>query len=135
VISCAVSGAFACARLLPQLEGTSCHQSIYRCCRLRGAARLAVGVAIDPSGLVSPHRLPSQARRSLPSMVRSHALPRRLIVEAHDLYTDARVRSELDVDAPVDHAGRRAQLAAAVARLHPDDRMQSFENGDVSRRS
>jgi hypothetical protein len=65
-------------------------------------------------------------------MVRSHALPRRLIVEARDLDTDARVRRELDVDAPTDQAGQRAQLAAAVARLHPEARIRSFGNGAAS---
>jgi hypothetical protein len=65
-------------------------------------------------------------------MVRSHVLPRRLIVEARDLDPDARVCRELDVDAPTDQAGQRAQLAAAVARLHSEARMRSFENGNVS---
>jgi hypothetical protein len=61
-------------------------------------------------------------------MIRSGVLPRRLIVEARDLDTDARVRQELDVDAPTDQAGQRAQLAGVVARLHPDARMRSFGN-------
>jgi hypothetical protein len=65
-------------------------------------------------------------------MVRLYALPRRLIVEARDLDTDARVRQEVDVDAPVDEAGQRAQLASVVARLHPDARMRSFGNGAAS---
>ena len=62
-------------------------------------------------------------------MVGSHARPRRLVVEARDLDTDARVREELDVDAPTDQAGQHAQLAAAVARLHPGARMRSFGDG------
>jgi hypothetical protein len=53
-------------------------------------------------------------------------------VEARDLDTDARVRRELDVDAPTDQAGQRARLAAAVARLHPEARMRSFGNGAAS---
>jgi len=65
-------------------------------------------------------------------MVRSSTLPRRLIVEARDLDTDARVRQELDVDAPTDQAGQRAQLASVVARLHPEARMRSFGNGAAS---
>ena len=65
-------------------------------------------------------------------MVRSHALPRRLIVEARDLDTDARARQEVDVDAPADEAGQRAQLASVVARLHPEARMRSFGNGAAS---
>jgi hypothetical protein len=65
-------------------------------------------------------------------MMRSHALPRRLIVEARDLDTDARARQEVDVDAPADEAGQRAQLADVVARLHPEARMRSFGNGAAS---
>jgi len=65
-------------------------------------------------------------------MVRSHVLPRRLIVEARDLDTDARARQDLDVDAPPDEAGQRAQLASVVARLHPEARMRSFGNGAAS---
>lgn len=65
-------------------------------------------------------------------MIRAHALPRRLIVEARDLDTDARVRQELDVDAPTDQAGQRAQLAGVVARLHPEARMRSFDHGAAS---
>jgi len=65
-------------------------------------------------------------------MVRSYALPRRLIVEARDLDTDARARQEVDVDAPADEAGQRAQLASVVARLHPEARMRSFGNGAAS---
>lgn len=59
-------------------------------------------------------------------------VPRRLIVEARDLDTDARARQEVDVDAPADEAGQRAQLASVVARLHPDARMRSFGNGAAS---
>jgi hypothetical protein len=65
-------------------------------------------------------------------MVRSYVLPRRLIVEARDLDTDARARQEVDVDAPADEAGQRAQLASVVARLHPEARMRSFGNGAAS---
>lgn len=65
-------------------------------------------------------------------MVRSHVLHRRLIVEARDLDTDARVRQELDIDAPTDQAGQRAQLAGIVARLHPEARMRSFGHGAAS---
>jgi hypothetical protein len=65
-------------------------------------------------------------------MVRSYVLSRRLIVEARDLDTDARARQELDVDAPADEAGQRAQLAGVVARLHPEARMRSFGNGAAS---
>ena len=65
-------------------------------------------------------------------MLRSYTLPRRLIVEARDLDTDARVRQELDVDAPTDEAGQRAQLAGVVARLHPEARMRSFGRGAAS---
>jgi hypothetical protein len=65
-------------------------------------------------------------------MIRTRVLPRRLIVEARDLDTDARVRQELDVDAPTDQAGQRAQLAGVVARLHPEARMRSFGNGAAS---
>ena len=65
-------------------------------------------------------------------MVRSSTLPRRLIVEARDLDTDARVRQELDVDAPTDQAGQRAQLVSVVARLHPEARMRSFGNEAAS---
>jgi hypothetical protein len=61
-------------------------------------------------------------------MIRSHALPRRLIVEARDLDTDTRLRQELDVDAPTDEVGQRAQLA----RLYPEARMRSFGNGAAS---
>jgi hypothetical protein len=62
-------------------------------------------------------------------MIRAYALPRRLIVEARDLDTDARAHQELDVDAPADQAGQRAQLVGIVARLHPEARMRSFGNG------
>jgi len=65
-------------------------------------------------------------------MIRAHALPRRLIVEARDLDTDARARQELDVDAPADQVGQRAQLATVVARLYPEARMRSFGNGAAS---
>ena len=65
-------------------------------------------------------------------MIRSRTLPRRLIVEARDLDTDARVRQEVDVDAPTDEAGQRAQLASVVARLHPEARMRSFGNEAAS---
>ncbi len=65
-------------------------------------------------------------------MVRLSTSPRRLVVEARDLDTDARVRRELDVDAPSDQAGQRAQFAAAVARLHPEARMRSFGHGAAS---
>jgi|GEM_PF-2341597 len=65
-------------------------------------------------------------------MVRSYTLPRRLIVEARDLDTDARTRQELDVDAPTDEAGQRAQLVSVVARLHPEARMRSFGNEAAS---
>ncbi len=65
-------------------------------------------------------------------MSRSHVLPRRVIVEARDLDTDARVRQEMDVDAPADEAGQRAQLAGVVARLHPKARMRSFGRGAAS---
>lgn len=65
-------------------------------------------------------------------MLRLKTVPRRLIVEARDLDTDARARRELDVDAPTDAAGQRAQLAGAVARLHPEARMRSFGRGAAS---
>jgi hypothetical protein len=59
-----------------------------------------------------------------------------VIVEARDLDTDldtdARVRQELDVDAPTDEAGQCAQLAGVVARLHPKARMRSFSRGAAS---
>jgi hypothetical protein len=72
------------------------------------------------------------SRRRLLIMLRSYTLPRRLIVEARDLDTDARTRQELDVDAPTDEAGQRAQLVSVVARLHPEARMRSFGNGAAS---
>ena len=75
------------------------------------------------------HRVPSQARRSLPIVVCSHALSRRLIVESRDLDTDVRAPEELDVGAPTDQAG---QHAAVVAWLRLKARARSFENGDVS---
>ncbi|HTZ65808.1 MAG TPA: hypothetical protein VMB51_17060 [Solirubrobacteraceae bacterium] len=53
-------------------------------------------------------------------------------MEARDLDTDARARQEVDVDAPADEAGQRAQLASVVARLHPDARIRSFGNGAAS---
>lgn len=51
---------------------------------------------------------------------------RLLVIEARDLDTDARSRRELEIDAPTDESGQRAQLATVVARLHPEARMRSF---------
>src|SRR6202035_4397459 len=65
-------------------------------------------------------------------MLRLETAPRRLIVEARDLDTDARVRQELDVDAPIDEAAQREQLAGVVERLHPNARMRSFGQGAAS---
>lgn len=65
-------------------------------------------------------------------MLRLRTEPRRVIVEARDLDTDARARQELDVDAPTDEAGQREQLAVVVARLHPNARMRSFDRGAAS---
>jgi len=65
-------------------------------------------------------------------MSRPRVVPRRLIVEARDLDTDARTRSELEVEAPTDAAGQRAQLAVIVGQLHPLARMRSFDDGAAS---
>ena len=56
----------------------------------------------------------------------SGAAERILVVEARDLDTDERTVATFDVEMPADEAGRRAQLAGMVARLHPDARMRSF---------
>lgn len=59
-------------------------------------------------------------------MTRSTTVRRLLVVEARDLDTDARSRRELEIDAPTDESGQRAQLVTVVAQLHPDARMRSF---------
>lgn len=64
--------------------------------------------------------------RTLAAMTRSKTVRRLLVVEARDLDTDARFRRELEIDAPTDESGQRAQLATVVARLHPDAQMRSF---------
>ena len=50
----------------------------------------------------------------------------RLVIEATDLDTDERTIATFDVEIPADEAGRRKQLAAVVAELHPAARMRSF---------
>ncbi len=59
-------------------------------------------------------------------MNRSKTVRRLLVVEARDLDTDARSRRELEIDAPTDDSGQRAQLATVVGRLHPEAQMRSF---------
>jgi hypothetical protein len=52
---------------------------------------------------------------------------RRLVtIEATDLDTDERVRSHIEVDAPIDEWAQREQLARLVAASHPDAGMRSF---------
>lgn len=60
------------------------------------------------------------------------AAERNLVIEARDLDTDERTVAILEVEMPLDEAGQRAQLAAAVARLHPGARMRSFGGGAAS---
>jgi hypothetical protein len=55
-----------------------------------------------------------------------------LIVEARDLDTDDRIVATLEVEMAADDAGQRAQLARAVAALHPDAQMRSFGEGAAS---
>jgi len=62
----------------------------------------------------------------------SAAAERLLIVEARDLDTDERTVATFEVELPSDEAGQRAQLAGAVAGLHPDARMRSFGGGAAS---
>lgn len=57
---------------------------------------------------------------------------RTVVVEARDLDTDERTVARLEVDMPADEAGRQAQLAEMVARLHPDARMRSFGGAAAS---
>ena len=60
------------------------------------------------------------------------AAKRTLVVEARDLDTDERTVATIEVEMPVDEVGQRAQLSAAVTRLHPDARMRSFGDGAAS---
>lgn len=55
-----------------------------------------------------------------------------LIVEARDLDTDERMVRSSEIEMPADEQAQRAQLADAVARLHPDARMRSFGDGAAS---
>jgi len=57
---------------------------------------------------------------------------RLLVIEARDLDTDARSRTELEVDAPADDPGKRAQLITSVSRIHPDVVLRSFGNDAAS---
>lgn len=56
----------------------------------------------------------------------SRTVRRLLVVEARDLDTDERTRREIEVEAPIDEAGQRAQLATVVGQIYPDARMRSF---------
>ncbi|CAN5455179.1 hypothetical protein BH20ACT17_BH20ACT17_06340 [soil metagenome] len=62
----------------------------------------------------------------------SGAAERTLVIEARDLDTDERTVATFEVEMPVDEAGREAQLAEMVARLHPDARMRSFGGAAAS---
>lgn len=80
---------------------------------------------LEPSPLTEEPGL-SGPRRTLAAMTRSKTVRRLLVVEARDLDTDARSRRELEIDAPTDESGQRAQIATVVAQLHPNAQMRSF---------
>lgn len=65
-------------------------------------------------------------------MSRPTTVRRLLVIEACDLDTDARHRQELEVDAPTDKPGQRAQITSIVAQIHPCARMRSFGNDAAS---
>ena len=52
-----------------------------------------------------------------------------LTIEARDLDTDERSRTELEVIVAADPAKQRADLAQAVAEQFPDAALRSFSNG------
>jgi hypothetical protein len=59
-------------------------------------------------------------------MTRPRTVRRLLVVEAQELDSDRRSRHEIELDAPTDESGQRAQLATMVGQMHPGARMRSF---------
>src|SRR4051812_8975283 len=55
-----------------------------------------------------------------------------LVIEARDLDTDERSVATFPVAMPADEGRQRSQLAQAVAQVHPDARIRSFDRGAAS---
>jgi hypothetical protein len=75
---------------------------------------------------------PSAISHSVVAVPNVGLIRRLLVIEARDLDTDERSRLELEVDAPGDEAGKRAQLLTTVSRVHPDAVLRSFGNDAAS---
>lgn len=71
---------------------------------------------------------PSAAAHKVETVIPARTVRRLVTVEATDLDTDQRIRSQLEVDAPLDESAQREQLARLVAAEHPDARLRSFGN-------
>lgn len=99
--------------------------------RSRFAIAISFREMATPSHLqTGPDAGPSGHRRRVPTV--PAAAERILVVEARDLDTDERTVVTFEVEMPADESGQRAQLAAAVTRLHPGTRMRSFGDGAAS---